>query len=165
MKLFRQGFTVVELLIVIVVIAILASITIVMYSGTRDQADYSRAQSDMKHINDALTVYRAQNGKYPIGNGSFQQASATLGASSSTPLVPSYLDTGNLLTAQSGFSYLYRADTLGVNYMLIRIKGTSTSDCSSLSPEETTGNPLLKTGGATCPGNSWGYWSSGAASW
>lgn len=41
----KSGFTIVELLIVVVVIAILASITIVSYSGIRQRAEESSAKS------------------------------------------------------------------------------------------------------------------------
>jgi len=44
----RSGFTIVELLIVIVVIAILATISVVAYSGIRDRADAAAVASDLK---------------------------------------------------------------------------------------------------------------------
>ena len=44
MKTSKQGFTIVELLIVIVVIAILAAITIVAYNGIQNRAKASSAQ-------------------------------------------------------------------------------------------------------------------------
>jgi prepilin-type N-terminal cleavage/methylation domain-containing protein len=43
----QTGFTIVELLIVVVVIAILAAITIVAYSGIRDRAQISSVQSQL----------------------------------------------------------------------------------------------------------------------
>ena len=43
----RKGFTIVELLIVIVVIAILAAITLVAYNGIRERAEGSAAQSNV----------------------------------------------------------------------------------------------------------------------
>lgn len=43
----KSGFTIVELLIVVVVLAILAAITTVTYSGMRDRADESAVKADL----------------------------------------------------------------------------------------------------------------------
>ena len=61
----HQGFTIVELLIVIVVIAILATITIVSYTGVQDRANDVRRQSDVNTITKTLEMYRISNGVYP----------------------------------------------------------------------------------------------------
>lgn len=47
---FIAGFTIVELLIVVVVIAILASITVVAYSGVQNSAHDSAVQSDLRQL-------------------------------------------------------------------------------------------------------------------
>jgi prepilin-type N-terminal cleavage/methylation domain-containing protein len=60
-----RGFTIVELLIVIVVIAILAAISIVAYNGVQDRATKSRRISDMSTIVKALELYKAEKGYYP----------------------------------------------------------------------------------------------------
>lgn len=66
----KSGFTIVELLIVIVVIGILAAITIVAYNGvqarTRDNIRYADAKAIMK----ALELYKADKGYYPATNPS-----------------------------------------------------------------------------------------------
>ena len=56
----RAGFTIVELLIVIVVIAILAAISIVAYAGIQDRANKSKVQSDIAQIVKAVTIAREQ---------------------------------------------------------------------------------------------------------
>lgn len=60
-----SGFTIVELLIVIVVIAILAAITIVAYNGIQAQARDSQRKSDVASIAKALELYYIKNGQYP----------------------------------------------------------------------------------------------------
>lgn len=57
-----QGFTIVELLIVIVVIAILAAITIVAYNGIQARARDARRSSDIAQIKKALLAYDATYG-------------------------------------------------------------------------------------------------------
>ncbi len=58
-----KAFTIVELLIVIVVIAILAAISIVAYSGIQDRANKSKVQSDIAQIIKAVTIAREQETK------------------------------------------------------------------------------------------------------
>jgi prepilin-type N-terminal cleavage/methylation domain-containing protein len=60
-----RGFTIVELIIVIIVIAILASLTLVVYSGIQDRARSSVAQADLANAKKKLTIYHARNGSFP----------------------------------------------------------------------------------------------------
>jgi len=65
----QKGFTIVELLIVIVVIAILAAITIVSYNGVQSRAKDSSRDSGAKTIRTVLELYKADNGGYPNACG------------------------------------------------------------------------------------------------
>lgn len=59
------GFTIVELLIVIVVIAILAAITIVAYNGIQQRARDSAATQLAAQAGHKILTYQALNGTYP----------------------------------------------------------------------------------------------------
>jgi len=61
----REGFTIVELLIVIVVIGILAAITIVAYNGIQQRGRDAQRESDISTIVKALEMYFAENGSFP----------------------------------------------------------------------------------------------------
>jgi len=61
----HAGFTLVELLIVIVVIAILAAITIVAYNGIQQRAYNTRIVQGVAQYETALESYKAINGEYP----------------------------------------------------------------------------------------------------
>jgi general secretion pathway protein G len=61
----QSGFTIVELLIVIVVIGILAAITIVAYNGIQSKARDTARITKVKDIAKAIELYYADNGKYP----------------------------------------------------------------------------------------------------
>lgn len=61
----QNGFTIVELLIVIVIIGILAAITIVAYNGIQAKARDSGRITKVKNIAKAIELYYVDNGKYP----------------------------------------------------------------------------------------------------
>ena len=60
-----MGFTIVELLIVIVVIAILAAITIVAFNGIQNRAKASSAQSAETTVIKKAEAYNSVNSSYP----------------------------------------------------------------------------------------------------
>ena len=59
------GFTLIEVLVVIAVVAILAAITLGISSGARDKAAQDRARSELAVLGTALERYRAAYGAYP----------------------------------------------------------------------------------------------------
>lgn len=61
----RRGFTIVELLIVIVVIAILAAIVIVTYNGIQAKARNATRINDIKTTQKLIEAYNIQHGEYP----------------------------------------------------------------------------------------------------
>lgn len=73
----QRGFTIVELLIVIIVIAILAAIVIVAFNGVQTKAQQSKIQADIRAITGALRM--ARDNKQMISQqitGSFSTGSA-----------------------------------------------------------------------------------------
>lgn len=67
-----KGFTIVELLIVIVVIGILAAITIVAYNGVQNRANDAAVQSDVRKIGLALQNYVALNSSLPTSEAALK---------------------------------------------------------------------------------------------
>lgn len=61
----QSGFTIVELLVVIVVIGILAAITIVSYSGIAQKATVASLTSDLSKASTQLKIFQTVNGNYP----------------------------------------------------------------------------------------------------
>ena len=61
----KSGFTIVELLIVIVVIGILASITVVAYSGIRNKATVAALTSELSTVAKLLSIDQLTNNAYP----------------------------------------------------------------------------------------------------
>ena len=64
-KLKNQGFTIVELLIVIVVIGILATLVITTYSGIQSKARDTKRKTDINAIQGQVEAYNTNAGFYP----------------------------------------------------------------------------------------------------
>jgi len=84
----HKGFTIVELLVVIAVIGILASIAIVGYVWMRGDAMDSKIKSAVKTVGDAIQLYESQENKLPSGTGRFNVPNGV------DSLVPKYLKYG-----------------------------------------------------------------------
>lgn len=63
---YKFGFTIVELLIVIVIIAVLATLSIGVYSGIQQRARDSQRKNDVAQIVKALHLYNIDKGNYVI---------------------------------------------------------------------------------------------------
>lgn len=61
----KKGFTIIELLIVIVVIAILAAIVLIAYNGIRHRATEASLKSDLRNATNSLQATAATDTKYP----------------------------------------------------------------------------------------------------
>jgi prepilin-type N-terminal cleavage/methylation domain-containing protein len=65
-KLVQKGFTLVELLIVVIILAILAAIVIPQFSSATVDAQESALDSNLNGLRSAIDLYKVQhNGKYP----------------------------------------------------------------------------------------------------
>lgn len=109
-----NGFTVVELLIVIVVIAILAAITLVTYAGIQQQAAGVTLQPDLHNAATQLELTKQTQGEYPNDESSLQKSQGTtfqytssgqsycLSATSDRSGVPSYRVSSDIPSVQEG---------------------------------------------------------------
>lgn len=155
----QRGFTIVELLIVIVVIGILAAITIVAYNGVQARATFSAYKSDIAGINKAILLYYADNDAYPgnlASSGSCWTNSGTRDFISG--LVPNYLTrTPTTQNSAAGNYYAYCFNAGATEYKLMRLVPSGvTLPAIELSNNALT-DPIRPTRG-------WGYWSPGGAS-
>ena len=62
----RHGFTIVELVVVIVIIGILTTLGGLAWRSTRDDAVLTKQQNDVIILKDAVEKYYRDNGEYPI---------------------------------------------------------------------------------------------------
>lgn len=67
MKKQRQaGFTLLEIMVVIVILGILASLVVPNLMGNKEKADHQKAVSDIVALESALDMYKLDNSRYPI---------------------------------------------------------------------------------------------------
>lgn len=60
-----KGFTIVELLIVVVIIGILVALASVSYTAITSKAEFAAIQSDVKQKTQAIELFKIKNGTYP----------------------------------------------------------------------------------------------------
>jgi general secretion pathway protein G len=61
----EAGFTLIELMIVIVILGVLAGIVIFAVGGITDKGNVAACKSDIKTVSVAVEAYLAKNGSYP----------------------------------------------------------------------------------------------------
>ena len=64
-----RGFTLVELLVVIVILGILAGLVLPKFTGRTEQARVTAAQTQIATFGTALDAYEVDTGSYPRGQG------------------------------------------------------------------------------------------------
>lgn len=132
MKKNTSGFTIVELLIVIVIIAILAAITIVAFSGIQSRARESKRISDARSVMKLIELYRidAPDGNPPqYGNG------GTFDQFLTGALVPKYAAS---LPSDPKYPYRYSGQQDRYAIVIYHETGGIVGDCK-ISSGNTTG--------------------------
>jgi len=80
----KNGFTLVELMVVIVIIGLLATIVALNVLPSGDTARIQKAKADIATIEQGLELYRLQQGSYPTTSQGLQElVSAPAGADAS----------------------------------------------------------------------------------
>lgn len=80
----RRGFTLLEVMVVVFILGLLATIVVPRIVGRTDDARRTKAVADMKGIEQALNLYRLDTGGYPTT----EQGLEALVRKPSTPPVP-----------------------------------------------------------------------------
>jgi len=125
------GFTIVELLVVIVVIGILAAITIVSYTGISSKANIAAISSDLSNAKKQFAMYHAIHGTYPAN---LDNNNCPTG-----PTLPSP-DTNYCLKPSPGNSFAIPNST-GTEYELTATRGNLDYKVTeNTSPTATTSN-------------------------
>ena len=62
----QRGFTLLEMMVVLVILGILASLVVPSLMGNKDKADHQKAVSDIVALENALDMYKLDNYRYPL---------------------------------------------------------------------------------------------------
>lgn len=157
---YRSGFTLVELLIVIVIIAILASITAVAYNGIQNKANDSAVKSDLDKFSRSIELYAVTNGSYPLP--------ANLTALGSKPSKPSYKTTSGV----NNLIYCVALDQSSYGLAVVSLSG-NIYEYDSIKNSISAYTPTwTSSGSTTCPNLigasytwTWGYTNGAWQGW
>lgn len=105
----HAGFTLIELMVVIIILGLLAAIVMPRVVGETDKARYEQAKVQMRILEDSLKRYKLDSGVYP----STEQGLESLVRKPGTGIIPrnwqegGYLDKTEIPTDPWGNRYIY----------------------------------------------------------
>ncbi|HXI10645.1 MAG TPA: type II secretion system major pseudopilin GspG [Thermodesulfobacteriota bacterium] len=116
-----RGFTLIELMVVIVILGILAAVIAPRLIGRTDEAKVTEAKVQIRNFETALKLYKLDNGYYP----STEQGLDALVVKPSVGLIPARWRDGGYLEKKSvpkdpwGNPYMYSSPGLNGDYDII----------------------------------------------
>jgi len=109
-KFTQQGFTLVELLIVVIILALLAAIVVPQFASSTEDAKVSSLDTTLTNVRSAVDLYYQQHGSYPsatIASGGTCAGTAGTGAKDSSQ---AFLDQMALYTNAAGLACSTKGD-------------------------------------------------------
>ena len=104
----QKGFTLLELMVVVAIIAIIAGIVLVNYTKPRANAQSAASQANLKEIATAMELYYQDNNSYP--------ASGTVNAQLFGANAARYMQSAPTSPGPGGGNYTYTLDAGGTSY-------------------------------------------------
>lgn len=124
----QRGFTLLEVMVVIVILGIIASMVVPNLMGNKEQADRQKAVVDIQQLESALDMYRLRNGFYPTTEQGMQ---ALVSAATSQPVPRAFPD--------GGFIRRLPKDPWDEDYILVSPGQVGRIDILSKGPDRTAG--------------------------
>ena len=125
----EEGFTLLEMMIVLVIIAVIAGLVTVNVMGRPDEAKATTTRSNISSIAGALKMYRLDNGAYPTS----EQGLKALVERPTTPPVPGSWAQGGYLSAPAvdGWQKPYEYQSDGMTFTIRSLARLASSLSSS----------------------------------
>ncbi len=152
----QQGFTIIELLIVIAIIAILAGLVLNNFQGAQAKARDTQRVTDINNVHSKLEEYYNDNNAYPALTG---VTSANVTTTFPGIDAQSWVDprggevTVNAAVADATAATAVNSQTANDNYLYVPYPTSCTNNCNGYvlksfieKPTSTTPNPYVKLG-------------------
>ena len=142
----QRGFTLLEVMIVVAVVAILALILIPNFSNARAEAQVSACESNLRSIATALELYYADNQQYPAAASATDIDATFIGATGPLGANQTYLnnvpsDPAPPAGTDVYYSYLNTtSSTTGVQSYTVQCPGKHQDSALTRIPGHTTGH-------------------------
>lgn len=124
----QRGFTLMELMVVIVILGVLASLVVPNLMGNKDRADRQKAVTDIVAFENALDMYKLDNHRYPTTE---QGMEALITAPTLSPRAENY--------SADGYIRRLPSDPWGNDYILISPGDHGAIDITSAGPDGEAG--------------------------
>lgn len=142
-----QGFTIIELLIVILIIGILVAIVAVGYNGITKSAKIASLQSDLKNVSTQIELTKAKSGSYP---GDESGISGGIKASPNNSLIYSSTGTANycVMASASGVpsQYVTQDGAIKEGTCPVPMQSFTRAMCNAMTTFTGSNNEALRTG-------------------
>jgi general secretion pathway protein G len=105
----QSGFTLLEVMVVVVILGVLASFVVPNLLGNKEKADQQKAVSDITSLENALDMYKLDNSVYPTTD---QGLEALVSKPSGSPEPRNYQDGGYIRRLPKdpwGYDYQYQS--------------------------------------------------------
>jgi len=121
----NRGFTLIELMVVIVILGILAAVIAPRIIGRTDEAKVTEARVQIKNFETAIKLYKLDNGRYPAT----EQGLNALISKPTTGVIPrnwrkgGYLENNKIPMDPWGNPYIYASPGLHGDYDILSLGG------------------------------------------
>ena len=125
----QRGFATLEVILMVMVIGILASIAVPRFTSVTTAANTAKIQSDLATINTAIAVYQLEHGKYPD-------------AAENIDALSEYIQGAKNLNPPSGYAYIKEgnneptATSISGKYKIVAVSSSTTGSNNSNSTVE-----------------------------
>ena len=117
----RAGFTLIELMVVLVILSILAMIVVPKFIGSEDKARVIEAKVQIRNFETALKLFKIDNGFYPTTEQGLQAliSPPAIGRTADNYRPGGYLETNRMKPDPWGFEYAYISPGMQNDYDII----------------------------------------------